>query len=77
MDWVEEILKGVPAKKTDAELKMEDALHRYEQKFGKPFPIGYGTASYGNGDDITAIVEKHIKAGIPAPEPHYDADKVY
>lgn len=71
MDLVQKLLKGVPAKKTDAELKMEDALRRYEQKFGKPFPIGYGSASYDSFEATTVAVEKCIETGRPAKEPTY------
>lgn len=71
MNWAKELLKSAPTKKSDAELKMEDALRRYEQKFGKPFPIGYGSASYDSFEATTVAVEKYIETGRPAKEPTY------
>lgn len=71
MNWAKELLKSAPTKKSDAELKMEDALRCYEQKFGKPFPIGYGSASYDSFEATTVAVEKCIKTGRPAKEPSY------
>lgn len=77
MDWTKELLNGVHAKKSDAELKMEDALCRYEQHFGKPFPMGGSAESYSSFEAVTAAIEKCIKSNTPAPESPKSTDKIY
>ncbi|MBQ1771745.1 MAG: hypothetical protein II000_07370 [Clostridia bacterium] len=53
--------------KTEDEIKLDNALDEYFDKFGENYPLVI--TSMMTNDEIIADINKYIKSGKPKPEP--------